>query len=156
MTTSDIDVAVVYDFIQSLLHKDQDITAAMNQVIDFCRERRHHHNWRDLRQVDYAGDLRALELWLRRTLKREPPSPSIRVFWFGLNNPSRNGKATADIYLSGAESFYSDVTPGDWDWSTRYAPKGDQAQSSALDNIYQIAYQPVGQGNDAEYCLGLA
>ena len=70
-------------------------------------------------------------------------------------NPIYKDIVTADMRVNGGQ-YAKD--PEEWDWNPGWFPEDGGAASSALHQIYQIAYaeDSDGLGNEAEYPLCLA
>src|SRR4051812_2681274 len=73
----------------------------LSRVIDFYSLREPHSDWERFRVLDIEEDLEHLADWLEGVLLSEPPGPRVTGLWFGLINPYRGGRATADIYVRG-------------------------------------------------------
>jgi hypothetical protein len=122
------------------------VREGLAQVIDFYADRQPHPDWQRFRELDIEGDLRHLRDWFESVLVSEPPGPGVTGLWFGLVNPYRGGKVTADMYVRGATYDYDD---DNWIHRTRWYPSHSDAESKVLDAIYRIAYPPFTATGDS-------
>lgn len=118
----------------------------MGRVIDFYAESQPHPDWGRLRALDFEDDLQHLRQWFESVLMSEPPGPEITGLWFGLVNPYRGGRPTADMYVRGSTYDYKDE---DWVLRTGWHPTASDARSRVLDAIYRIAYPPLDATGDS-------
>jgi hypothetical protein len=110
--------------------------------------------------LEVERDASNLRLQVEQILSGEPPSKSIKAFWFGLFNPILpRGIASCGLHFSGSTSFDPDDKDGDWacSYHDSYLPQGAFLDSTALHEIYLLvsATDVAGVG---EYvlCLGYA
>jgi hypothetical protein len=158
-----------YDY-ERVLQLVQDRVASTARIDDLMRElvrelaQLHpHEDWSLLGDLDYDETPRVDEWW-SKAMKRRSSRKGLRGLWFGLRNPVRRGKATADLYLCGSRQFSSVDEGADWAARAEWFPQGGDLKSRVLDGIYKLAYpgrrRASGQseplGNKAEYplCLG--
>jgi hypothetical protein len=127
----------------------------MAAVITICERSLPHPDWAPLRELPY-NRMAPLRNWICGTFQEEPPAVPLAGLWFGLFNPIRGGKATADIRLGGSTRFTDDGEL-EWAYGLGYRPP-TSARSAILRSIYSIAYsdQPKRLGNAAEWSLCLA
>lgn len=128
------------------------ISDSMDRLIDFCESSRPHYDWQRLRELPY-DNLSSLQQWIGRPFRREPPAMQITGLWFGLFNPVIGGEPVADLYVCGSTRFNAQDETFDWACDPEWWPESRYARSDILADIYRIAYQEDGLGNDAEYAL---
>ena len=134
---------------------DGPFSQRMSRVIDECERQHPHRDWYLMRELDFQADDEAVETWLPRTFKVVSPDESFQGLWFGLNNPVRRGKVTADIYVGAAEVY----SPESIEWAAEcsFLPESGYLKSKVLDAIYRPAYdRDGGLENEAEFPLVLA
>ena len=154
---ADLDLANAFDLVQRVVHSNCSVEAGMRTLITECEHRAADPDWERFLAIDYPSDVERVGRWLARAFK-SPPSPELTGLWFGLFNPVENdGDASCDLRV------HADVYDPDDEWAIygRWQPDDEGARSSALRDIYRIAYRsdrPDHLGNDAEYplCLGYA
>ena len=78
----------------------------------------------------------------------------LRGFWFGIFNPVRAGKPSADLHLSGSIQ-YSEDGHADWAADPEWVPKSRYLKSKVLEQIYQLAYRVNGRKKAAGGPLGI-
>lgn len=153
MPRFDIDsfIHLLYDLLNRGAHPGQGVI----EVTSFCSKATPHRDWEKFRNLSIDEDLAQLERWLRNVFTRTPPEPDITGIWFGLFNPIRDDRASADLYVAG--NPYDAADP-EWPVSPRWWPKGRYSDSVVLDQIYTLAYEHGDSGlqNEAEYPLVLA
>ncbi|QQR41796.1 hypothetical protein JKA73_21870 [Myxococcus xanthus] len=148
------DYRKLFGEIERVVKSDLSVAEALLHIIHFCEAARPHPDWSALRALNVEGDLRQLQQWLETIMRTAPPPAPITGLWFGLFNPTVQGRVTADIHLIGAPY---DATDPDWLFRQRWGKGTPVSGSTVLDSIYQLAYgHEGGLGNDAEYPLALA
>ncbi|WP_163783017.1 hypothetical protein [Myxococcus vastator] len=148
------DYRKLFGEIERVVKSDLSVAEALLHIIQFCEAARPHPGWSALRALEVEGDLRQLQQWLETIMRTAPPPAPITGLWFGLFNPTVQGRVTADLHLIGAPY---DATDSDWLFRQRWGKDTPDAGSTVLDSIYQLAYgSEEGLGNDAEYPLALA
>lgn len=134
------------------LRRKRPVAAAMADLVARCAAVRPHPDWAKLAALPYS-DLASMEAWIRRPFQEEPPGRKLKGLWFGLNNPCPDGRrATADVYVAGAERFEADPDDNEWAVDAEWMPQSGQAGSKLLAEIYRIAYRTddvARDGNDA-------
>lgn len=151
----DYEVDPLFEALKKAIVSDASVTDRMARVMDECARQRPHPDWKRMRRIDFQLDEPSLGDWLPRVLAAAPPTDSIKGVWFGLNNPARKGRTTADIYIGLSESFDAD----DLDWATDLVELSGRSdlRSKVLEAVCTEAYgRDGGLGNDAEYPLVLA
>lgn len=147
-----------FERIEQLVHGPISVRAGMLDLVDLCAKAKPSAFWTRFYDLDFESDQKAMEKWLRRLLKTEPPPIAINGLWFGLFTPYRDGKPTSCLYLAGSGRF--DPTDPDWACGPEYFPEGRYSPSKILMTIYREANgaNAVKEGVDgqAEYtlCLG--
>ncbi|HEY8130331.1 MAG TPA: hypothetical protein VII12_00450, partial [Thermoanaerobaculia bacterium] len=78
-----------------------------------------------------------------------------RGVWIGIANYVVHGAETCDMHFIGSAAY--DDKDTDWAVHAQYRPEAGEAESAALHQIYQIAYETeTSLGNDAEWPICLA
>ena len=149
-----IDFVAVGELINREIRGEASIDESMQRMIELCEDARSHHDWRQLRELPY-NNLSPLRQWIVRPFQDEPPAKDIKGLWFGLFNPVVGGEAIADMYVCGSTRFDSEDPVHDWACDPQWWPEARYSGSEILADIYRIAYQQDGLGNDAEYPLCL-
>jgi hypothetical protein len=151
-----LDFSTIFAKIQELVASDLSPGASMREIIIICSRDVPHADWARLSAIDYDGDVAFLAPWIAGVFKREPAPFPIQGLWFGLNNPTENGKVLADMYVGSVAGYVPDDEEMSWVWkSKRHYPEDSYAHSTSLRRIYEIAYGG-SLGNDAEWPLCLA
>ncbi len=159
-----LDLEQIHGRIVGELARRRPVAESMAALIEWCEAARPHPDWARLRALPYA-DLSPLLDWVQRPFREEPPAVPLKGLWFGLFNPCPDGRTpVADIYVCGSERFDPDPHDNSWAVGPDWCPDSRYANSSALADIYRIAYRQGARvtkqkeclGNDAEYplCLG--
>ncbi len=150
--------SVIFANIQKLVASDNSVSACMNEIIALCSRDVPHADWSRLSALDYDTDVASLKSWIAGVFKRQPAPFPIQGLWFGLCNPTKDGKVWADIYVGSVAQYSADDAELGWLWkSQRHYPDDAYAHSASLRSIYEIGYGgDDGLGNDAEWplCLG--
>jgi len=134
---------------------DGPISLRMHAVIAECAQQRPHPDWDRLNELDFDADATNTERWLETAFPNPAHHRLREGLWFGLFNPVRSGKPTADAYVIAAPNF--DETSIEWACDSDEPNQGSYLYSSVLRDIYSIAYaSKAGLENDAEYPLVLA
>jgi hypothetical protein len=143
--------------VKEVILKEQSITSAMNEIIDFCKTNYAHNDWAKFSELDY-NDTSEMEQWFNLVIETEPVPEEIDGLWIGLFNPVlKNGNTTADLYIAGNSGFDIDDEEGEWAVDPIYFPESRYSNSGLLGEIYTMAYNSgKGLGNIAEYILCLA
>ena len=137
---------------------DSSVSACMGEIITICSRDAPHADWSRLSALDYDGDVASLTLWIGGVFERQPAPFPIQGLWFGLCNPTEDGKVWADIYVGSVAQYVADDEELGWLWKgKRHYPDDAYAHSASLRSIYEIGYGgDGGLGNDAEWPLCLA
>lgn len=153
------DLAKAWSQMRSIVDDATDIGDGVSALVDMCQQHHDWDGWSRVREFDYFEDKQRLERWLKRVLKNQPPTRTIKAFWFGLYNPLVSRKPTSDVYLSGSREFTASETDFEWACGPAYFPNQRYAKSKALRHIYAT----VSEGGEGiptlgEYvvCLGYA
>ena len=119
--TKQFDYRAANEKIAELVNGRRTAVSAMEQLIHYLQDVYPHETWDEyLEKIDFNEDLDRICTWAENLLTRIPIKEAIRIVWFGINNPVLRGTATADFYLTGAQSFYSDKDIDEWDWKNRW------------------------------------
>ncbi len=139
---------------ETIVGSECSLEDGIGQIVEFCSKELPSEEWALLSALDAALEEDRIMEWLRGVFDEEAPGASVDGLWFGLFNPIYDGKASADIYVSGGK-----FDPDDEDWASEMAwePKGAYAHSKLLDDVYKIAYRTseFGLGNNAEFPICL-
>jgi hypothetical protein len=155
----------VFDDIVATVRSSRSVPDGFAGIVDLCAEQFPHEDWSQFRTLELEPDIARLKQWLASVLVADPPGPDARVLWFGLSNPIRDDKPTADLAVCGFAADPERAGPVTWE------PSSSEAGSETLAQIYALAYPDeeragaddalggVGDGeslgNDAEYPLCL-
>ncbi|WP_309897151.1 hypothetical protein [Archangium sp.] len=152
---SQVNKAKAYEEIQILVRSECSVAEAMDHIVAHCERQHPHPDWKRLRALDVDRDVQHLARWLTHLFETEAPPVEMTGFWFGLFNPYRGGKPSADLYVAGNPY---DARNGDWPCNPAWFPQGRYAQSQVLADIYSIAYEHSEGAlmNEAAYPLTLA
>lgn len=153
-----LNVSAVFTKIQKLVVSEHSPSAAMIEIISICSRDVPHADWSRLSALGYDADITSLASWIAGVFEKEPAPFPIRGLWFGLNNPTKNRKMWADMYVGAVAQYAPDDTELGWIWKGEsHYPEDSYAHSSSLRSIYEIAYAGDGSlGNEAEWPLCLA
>ena len=148
----------VFARIQELVVSDRAVSACMSEIVAICSRDVPHADWSRLTALDYDGDVASMTPWVAEVFERQPAPFPIQGLWFGLCNPSEDGKVWADMYVGSVAQYAADDEELSWLWkSKRHYPEDPYAHSALLRSIYQIGYNNGGGlGNNAEWPLCLA
>jgi hypothetical protein len=131
------------------------IPERMSSVISECARQKPHADWERLKSIDFQADAKAIAGWLDNAFASTKVQCDYAGLWFGLFNPVRQGKPSADAYVCAAPEF--DRKSIEWTDNINKPHQGCYLSSKVLDEIYSIAYESKqGLKNDAEYPLVLA
>ncbi len=130
----------------------------MGEIVSICSRDVPHADWSLLSALDYDGDVASLASWIAGVFERQLAPFPIQGLWFGLCNPTEDGKVWADMYVGSVAQYAADDEELGWLWKgERHYPDDAYAHSSSLRSIYEIAYSgDSGLANDAEWPLCLA
>ena len=143
---------------QQLVASDSSVHAWMGEIIAICLRDVPHADWSRLLALDYDGDVGSLTSWIGGVFSRMPAPFPIQGLWFGLCNPTEDGKVWADMYVGALAQYTAEDEELSWLWKgKRHYPEDAYAHSVSLRRIYEVAYSGNGGlGNDAEWPLCLA
>jgi hypothetical protein len=155
----------VFDDIVATVRSSRSVPDGFAGIVDLCAEQFPHEDWSRFRTLELESDVARLKQWLASVLVADPPGPDARVLWFGLSNPIRDDKPTADLAVCGFAADPERAGPVTWE------PSSSEAGSETLAQIYALAYPDEERagaddalggdgdgeslGNDAEYPLCL-
>lgn len=150
--------SAIFAKIHELVASDSSASACMSEIIAFCSRDVPHIDWSRLSALDYDGDVASLTSWIAGVFERLPAPFPIQGLWFGLCNPTDDGKVWADMYVGSVAQYAADDEELGWLWKgEHHYPDDAYAHSTSLRSIYEIGYTgDSGLGNDAEWPLGLA
>jgi hypothetical protein len=150
--------SAIFAKIQELVVSDKSASACMSEIITICSRDVLHTDWSRLSALDYDGDVASLTLWIGGVFERQPAPFPIQGLWFGLCNPTEDGKVWADMYVGSVAQYAADDKELGWLWKgERHYPNDAYAHSASLRSIYEISYSgDGGLANDAEWPLCLA
>lgn len=156
----------VFGDMMSTVRSACSVTDGFSAIVELCAEQGPPQDWARFRALELEPDVARLKHWLVSLLVADPPGTDARVLWFGLCNPVRDGKPTADLAVRGFAVHPDNPGPITWE------PSNSEARSEVLAQIYALAYpdaQRAGagdaseeededdeSGNDAEWTLCLA
>ena len=153
------DIEAANECLAQVFASDVSPADGMPALIDFCTKLEKWRGWSAIRKLDYGADCRRLQKWLDTVLTKEPPSKSIKAYWFGMFNPVVDGETTCGIYVAGSNTFDADDDSFEWACDPAYFPNRRYAQSQVLDEIYRRVKSAKGDvPSYGEYvlCLGYA
>ena len=157
----------VFDDIVATVRSSCSVPDGFSGIVDLCAEQFPHEDWARFRTLELGPDVARMKRWLASVLVADPLGPDARFLWFGLSNPIRDDKPTADLAVCGFAADPERAGPVTWE------PSSSEAGSETLAQIYALAYpdeERVGTGgelgddddeddeslgNDAEYPLCL-
>ena len=150
--------SAIFAKIQELVASDNSVSACMGEIISICSRDVPHADWSRLSALDYDRDVASLASWIGGVFQRQPAPFPIQGLWFGLCNPTEDGKVWADVYVGSVAQYAADDEELSWIWKgERHYPDDAYAHSASLRSIYEIGYAADGGlGNDAEWPLCLA
>ena len=150
--------SAIFAKIQELVASDNSVSACMGEIISICSRDVPHADWSRLSALDYDRDVASLASWIGGVFQRQPAPFPIQGLWFGLCNPTEDGKVWADVYVGSVAQYAADDEELSWIWKgERHYPDDAYAHSASLRSIYEISYAADGGlGNDAEWPLCLA
>jgi len=143
-----VNIFTVTNEIWPAVARAHSVREGMHVALSACAAARPDEGWALLGQLDWEQDHVRLARWLKRVLVEKPPPATVTGLWFGLFNPVRRFRPSADMYISGG--LY-DSKNRDWMCGPSWWPDGRYASSRLLDSVYAIAYRRSGLRNDAEY-----
>jgi hypothetical protein len=147
-----------FECVKRVAKSASNIKMGMNQLLDYCEQKRSDPIWATIRSLDFEGEIPKLRTWLENVLSSESPSKEIIAFWFGLFNPILDdGKPSCGLYVSGSTQFDPDDETGDWAaWEDdSYLPVKRYANSKILHEIYRYVSENDNVSDFAEYILAL-
>jgi hypothetical protein len=139
-----VDTASLFDqsarMIAEVAKKPLPVASGMGQWFDYCDKVAPDQAWlwKRLRRLDFEKDVENLSKWLKRLVKKEPPSDNVNGLWFGLYNPVLDdGKASCQMYVSGSSVFDPGSDSNEWVCQSSWTPKGRYSRSQVLTDLYR-------------------
>jgi hypothetical protein len=149
------DYARLFENLIASVTSGGEISVRMSSVISECARQKPHADWDRLKSIDFQADAKAIAGWLNSAFASTEVQRDYAGLWFGLFNPVRQGKPSADAYVCAAPEF--DRKSIEWTDNINKPHQGCYLSSQVLNEVYAIAYESKqGLKNDAEYPLVLA
>ena len=143
-----------------LIRERVPMRTGMDAVIEQVSRTLPHKDWDRLRAIAWEKEVARIAACLVVTLVQDPAPFPIRGLWFGLCNVTYgDDPMSMDLFL-GAMAECDPADEGcQWIFGReRYFPPKGYLRSNVLAEVYAIANEEGGLGNDAEYpvCLAFA
>src|SRR5258707_6773786 len=153
-----LNFSAIFAKVKELVASDRSVSACMGEIIPICSRDVPHADWSRLSALDYDKDVASLTSWIAGVFQRQPAPFPIQGLWFGLCNPTKDGKVWADMYVGSVAQYAADDEELGWLWKGEsHYPDDAYAQSASLRSIYEIGYSgDGGLANDAEWPLCFA
>lgn len=156
----DFDVDEFSALLNRLIRERVPIRTGMDAVIEQGSRSLPHKDWDRIRAVAWEKEVALIAAWLIVTLVKEPAPFPIRGLWFGICNVTYgDDPMSMDLFLGAMAQW--DPADQDCQWvhgKQRHFPANGYLRSKVLAEVYAIANEDGGLGNDAEYpvCLAFA
>ncbi|HHP7236486.1 MAG TPA: hypothetical protein ACFCUC_17775 [Desulfobacterales bacterium] len=148
----EIDISSFFKVLDAQLAVDATVQASMEVILENCASFK-PEEWIPYRNIDYNRDMSAL----MEALNKIAETKDVAGVYIGIFNPVVGGKTTSDMYAVGCSEYDSDDEGCEWAFSHKEPEKHAVYFGSEVHgDIYGLAYQDKGLGNNAEYPLCLA
>lgn len=148
----EIDISSFFKVLDAQLAADATMQDSMEAILDTCASYK-PKKWMPYRNLNYNSDMSALMEALNKIAK----SKDVAGVYIGIFNPVVENKTTSDMYAVGCAECDAEDEECEWVFSHKEPEKNAVYLGSEVHgDIYRLAYEDKGLGNNAEYTLCLA